>query len=250
MESVRVVDCPEKTKFHLYLLMGQSNMAGRGEVQEEDRTPNRSILTLNRDNQWTLAVDPLHWDKENAGVGPGLSFARVMLRQERSVTIGLIPCAVGGTPLARWEMGADLYAQAVARARKAMQYGVMKGVLWHQGESDSVTEGTARTYAPRLDRMIRDLREDLEIADIPFLVGELGEFRERDERAIYLSEVNQALGSIPALVRLTACVEAYGLKDKGDSKHFSSEAQRELGRRYAEAMVRLLVEKRVGRKCL
>ena len=61
---------PEREKFHLFLLVGQSNMAGRGAVTEEDRNPDPRVLMLTRDRAWIPAADPLHFDKPKiAGVG-------------------------------------------------------------------------------------------------------------------------------------------------------------------------------------
>ena len=101
---------PPKQHFHLYLLMGQSNMAGRGTVRDEDRSTDRRILVLNKDHTWMPAAEPLHFDKPNiVGVGPGLAFARDMKASAaEEVVIGLVPCAVGGSLLKRWQKGGDL----------------------------------------------------------------------------------------------------------------------------------------------
>ena len=89
-----------KEKFHLYLLIGQSNMAGRGTVEPQDTLGNSKILCLNRDGDWEIAKDPIHFDKPVAGVGPGLSFAREMLKTaDKDIVIGLIPCAAGGSSI-------------------------------------------------------------------------------------------------------------------------------------------------------
>src|SRR4051794_5233593 len=93
-------------KFHLYLLVGQSNMAGRGKVEKEDQTPHARVLVLNKDDAWVPAADPLHFDKRSAGVGPGLTFGKVLAEADPGVTIGLIPCAAGGSPITVWEKGA------------------------------------------------------------------------------------------------------------------------------------------------
>src|SRR5262245_33767010 len=70
---------PAKEKFHLYLLIGQSNMAGRGTVEEQDKRPHPRVLMFTKENTWAPAVDPLHFDKPAAaGVGLGSSFGRAM----------------------------------------------------------------------------------------------------------------------------------------------------------------------------
>ena len=60
---------PPREKFHLFLLVGQSNMAGRGTLEKQDTTPHPRVLMLNKAGEWAPAVDPLHFDKPSAGVG-------------------------------------------------------------------------------------------------------------------------------------------------------------------------------------
>lgn len=109
------VAVPPKEKFHLYLLIGQSNMAGRGLVEEQDKVVHPRVVKFAADKTWAPALDPLHFDKPIAGVGLGSTFGRAMADADSTITIGLIPCAVGGTPLVRWQKNGDLYKQAVER---------------------------------------------------------------------------------------------------------------------------------------
>jgi hypothetical protein len=132
----------EQKPLDLYLLIGQSNMAGRGSVEEQDRTPHPRVLTLSKNNQWIPAVDPIHFDKAVAGVGPGKTFGMVMAGQAPSARIGLIPCAVGGTSIRKWKPGAadkktktHPYDDMPGRLRIALGSGPLKGILWHQGVS-------------------------------------------------------------------------------------------------------------------
>ena len=203
---------PPKEQFHLYLLIGQSNMAGRGRMSAEDRKPREGILMLNAENQWVPAAHPLHFDKTSAGVGLGMSFAETMAKQNPGVTIGLIPCAVGGTPLSRWVKGGDLSQAAIARAKVAMEAGQLRGILWHQGESDSARERTANTYGQRLAQMVADLREALGAKDVPFVAGELGVFYiESPQRGPEAKTVNAALQRVGENVPNAACASAKGL---------------------------------------
>jgi hypothetical protein len=234
---------PAKAEFHLYLLIGQSNMAGRGTIEDADRVPHPRVLKFTKDNTWMPAVDPLHFDKPNvAGVGLGSAFGRAMAEANPRVTIGLVPCAVGGTPLARWQKDGDLYRQAVVRMKAAMQGGTLQGILWHQGESDSGSEKTARSYGERLAQMVRDLRAELGAADVPFVAGHLGEYLQRESkegRPSFWPVVNEQLDSLPTRVPHSAVVSSKDLKHKGDAVHFDSPSLREFGRRYAAAMQRL-----------
>jgi hypothetical protein len=144
---------PPKADFDLFLLVGQSNMAGRGKVTEADRVPVEGVLMFNADRQWVPAVDPLHFDKPKiAGVGLGRTFGIEIAKIAPGKTIGLIPCAVGGTGIDVWKPGAKDAAtnthpwdDAMVRAKAALQDGTLRGILWHQGESDSNPEKSA-TY--------------------------------------------------------------------------------------------------------
>ncbi|HSI09609.1 MAG: sialate O-acetylesterase [Rariglobus sp.] len=225
---------------HLYLLMGQSNMAGRGALDATPPADNPRILVLAPDGSWVPACDPLHEKvgRTEPGVGPGLSFAQAMLKADPKVTIGLIPCAVGGSPLKRWVKGGDLYSQAVARAKASSARGTLEGVLWHQGETDSDKQPWTETYESRLVRMIADLRSDLGRPDLPVVVGQLGEFL-TPEKHPGVETIRAALKRIPTLVPHTGYVDSTGLVHKGDELHFDTASARKLGTRYAEAMMKL-----------
>jgi hypothetical protein len=234
---------PPKEKLRIYLMMGQSNMAGRGAVEKEDKTPHPRVLMFETNGVWMPAVEPVTKDDNKThGVGPALAFAKAMAEKDSSVTIGLVATAEGGTPLKRWEKGADLYARAIHRAKLAMKDGVLAGVIWHQGESNTGDKDRSDNYGERLAKMIGNLRADLGVPDLPFVVGELGEFltnRKRQAPLARANEVNQALRDLPQHVSHTGFVSAHGLTDKGDELHFDSKSQREFGRRYADVMWQL-----------
>ncbi|HOX58429.1 MAG TPA: sialate O-acetylesterase [Candidatus Paceibacterota bacterium] len=233
---------PAKEKLHLYLLMGQSNMAGRGKLGAEDITPHPRVLVFSLANRWEAAVEPITRDKpQMLGVGPGLAFGKAMAEKTPGATIGLVPCAVGGTALKRWQHGGDLYSNAVHRAKLAARDGTLKGILWHQGESDSGTATNANTYGERLAGMIQDIRADLAAPGLPVVVGQIGEFLydRGPDKSPYARVVNGALAALPDKVPATACAPSKGLNHKGDQLHFDASSQREFGRRYAAAMLRL-----------
>jgi|GEM_PF-44524 len=231
---------PEREKFHLFLLLGQSNMAGRGIVEEQDRVPHPRVLTLTKEGRWAEAVDPIHFDKPVAGVGLGRTFGLVLAEENPEVTIGLIPCAVGGSaisawrPAVKWEQtGVYPYDDALRRARQALQDGVLKGILWHQGESDSKPERAA-VYASALRELIERFRTELNAPEVSFLIGQLGQFPGKpwDEGTKAVDEAQRAIaGSVPN----AAFVSSDGLMCKEDGIHFDAPSLREFGRRYAEA---------------
>jgi len=230
--------------FHLYLLAGQSNMAGRGKVQELDMQVHPEVYVLNQDNEWELAKDPLHFDKPGiVGVGPGLAFGKAMAGYKKQVRIGLIPCAAGGSPISSWTKGgyhnqtkSRPYDDALIRVKATMQSGVLKGIIWHQGESDSKPE-KIQVYQAKLEKLIADFRRDSGDEKLPFVVAKLGDFYvERNPNA---ESINKILENIPVIVENTACVDVTGLTHKGDILHFDTRSSRELGRRYAELMIKL-----------
>ena len=95
------------TEYDLYLLIGQSNMSGRGVITEKNKEEGRpNVFMLTKENTWVPARNPLHFDKPKiAGVGPGLSFGISMAKGNPTHKIGLVPCAVGGTSIDSWKPG-------------------------------------------------------------------------------------------------------------------------------------------------
>lgn len=220
---------PVADHMDIFLLIGQSNMAGRGVVTPADRVPHARVFMLNRELEWVPAIDPMHFDKpELVGVGLGTTFGRVIADARTNDTIGLVPAAFGGSALDEWQPGQPHYVNAVARAREAMKHGRLVGILWHQGESDADPAKTA-TYATRFARMIAQLRTDLNAADVPLIVGELGHFRPEH------APMNAVLATLPKSIPHCAFVSSAGLVDKGDKLHFDTPSLHEFGRRYAAA---------------
>lgn len=228
--------------FHLYLLLGQSNMAGRGPLTEELKAAHHPrVFMLNAAGKWVPARHPLHFDKPAmVGVGPGLAFGAALAEANPNVRIGLVPCAVGGTSITKWQPGAYdeatqtyPYDDAAARITAAMRYGVVRGLLWHQGESDATPDAALAAYVPKLAELIGRVRALTGQPALPVVVGELGRFREAN------LPFNAALPQVLALVPRTALVSSEGLTDKGDQLHFDSASAEELGRRYAVQVLAL-----------
>jgi hypothetical protein len=239
--SLKVDTLPPKDKVDLYLLIGQSNMAGRGVPEAEDKQSHPRVFFFTTNQTWQLAAEPITFDpKKFHGVGPGVAFGKAMAEANQTRFIGLVPCAVGGTPLRRWLPGADLYSNAVRRTKLAMNHGTLKGILWHQGESDS-NEKDSATYGARLASMIQSLRKEFSSPNVPFVAGELGQFliTRTNHPNLFAKRINETLQALPTHVEKTGCVESTGLNHKGDDLHFDSASQREFGRRYARKMMEL-----------
>jgi len=238
------VRLPSKEKFHLFLLAGQSNMAGRGRITAEDKKVQPRVFMLSRDGQWKPAVDPIHYDKKVAGVGLGKSFAISLAQIDIDIAIGLVPAACGGSPIASWKPGgyhdqtnSHPYDDAIRRMQYAMKNGVVKGILWHQGESDCNPE-RAPKYKEELRRLIIRFRKDLNAPSVPFIIGQLGRFPERpwnDQREV----VNEAHVSLSREMPQVGFVSSEGLRCKQDKVHFDADSLRKFGRRYADVFLQI-----------
>jgi hypothetical protein len=182
----------------------------------------------------------MHFDKPIAGVGPGRSFGLALAEARPAGHIGLIPAAVGGSPITAWspgvlyqETGAHPWDDALQRVRAAMPAGELKAVLWHQGESDATADAAPR-YEERLRGLIARVRVEFHNPSLPFIIGQLGRFDGRpwNEWSRQVDEAHRRIGSD---VPNAAYVSSEGLADNKDNLHFSAAAARELGRRYAGA---------------
>jgi hypothetical protein len=254
LRPVDITTLPDgMARLDLFLLMGQSNMKGRGVMPDQPGRDPHIVMMHLRDDQWYLARHPLHLvgdaktfaGADNAGVGPGLAFAEVLSGREPGARIGLIPCAVGGTSINLWVKGAKLYEEALCRARLALQSTApvkarLRGVLWLQGEADANEKGMA-TYEAKLLKLVDDLRTDLAIPDLPFIACTIGEFKP-DADGQKKAEMNQLFLSLPGKRPHTACVDARDLKGHiGDGVHYDTESQTAIGRRFAAKYLELTV---------
>jgi hypothetical protein len=234
---------PAPEKFHLFLLAGQSNMAGRGALDAETAKAHPRVLKWTADNQWAPAVDPLHWDKAGAGAGLAKPFAEIVVEKDPTLTIGLIPTACGGSPISSWTPGgyhdqtkSHPYDDCLARAKAAMQNGTLKAILWHQGESDA-TPKSAAVYEEKLRELIARFRKDLGQPELPVFIGQLGQFPDRPWNESQAA-VDQAHQNVAESVPHVYFISSEGLLSKGDNLHFSTEALREFGKRYADAYLK------------
>jgi hypothetical protein len=225
----------------IFLLVGQSNMAGRGKVEAEDLAPHARVFMLDRELAWVPAVDPMHFDKpERIGTGLGKTFGALVAEAEPGVVIGLVPAAFGGSSLDEWAPGQPHYVNAVARAKEALKHGRLAGILWHQGESDRAP-ARAATYAARFEKFIARLRSDLGAPDVPVIVGEIGRFCANE------GPVNAEIRRLPSVVPHCALVTSEGLAGRPEQPevvHFVTADFRELGRRYAAAWLEETAKRR------
>ena len=223
--------CDAQGDMDLYLLIGQSNMAGRGVLTDSNRVSAEGIFKLDAAGEWQVAEEPIHFDKPTiAGAGLAASFARAMADRHKGVSIGLIPCAVGGTSINRWVESGDLWSNAVARTRIALRSGMLKGILWHQGEGDC-SASAAPAWGAKFEGMIASFRR--EFGPVPFVAGELGRYLDNTGWPVINAHLHALEGKVPAY----RVASSEGLTPNSDNVHFNTESLREFGLRYAEAMV-------------
>ena len=226
-----------------FLMMGQSNMSGRGALAELPEINNPHVFVL-RDEGWEIAKEPVVLDKSIAGAGMGTAFG-AYINALAGVDVGLIPCSMGGSALDEWQPGNELFEKAVEKSEAAIKSARIGGILWHQGEHDSEHARLAYTYAERFEhmrdefeRMLRQITDEigkteLVVSPLPMIAGELGEYLKDFPTSKYHNEINRQLRMASAQAPQYACVSAQGLEDRGDKLHFSAGAQRMLGLRYA-----------------
>lgn len=217
---------------HSFLLIGQSNMAGRGKLTEAEAIDKSRIYTL-RNGRWQKMFRPIHSDRSFSGVCLAESFAEAYAKKF-DVDVGLICCADGGTSLDQWQKGELLYDNAVYQAKLAQRTSTIVGVLWHQGEADCSAQLSA-TYAARLKKMMAALRSDLNLADVPFVVGELGAFLGEcplGENLKRYPVINEQLREVAETDPNVGCVSAEGLTSNEDLLHFNAKSLYEFGLRY------------------
>lgn len=235
------------SSYDLYLLIGQSNMAGRGKLTEPYLNEiDSNVLMLDKENKWVVARHPIHFDKPAIiGVGPGLTFGIEMRKKSKGHKIGLIPCAVGGTSINEWipegyHEGTKThpYDDMIIRLEQALKNGSLKGIIWLQGEADSSPEN-AKGYLAKLKELINRLRIKTNNPSLPFVAGELGRYKE-----VY-GNINRELKELPGTVPNTTLASSKGLTDIGDNTHFNSRSAEEYGKRFAKKMKKLQRKKAI-----
>ncbi len=229
---------------HSFLLIGQSNMAGRGFLSEAVEVDSSHIKIL-RNGRWQPMFRPVTPDRHTSGVCLAESFAEAYAKKY-GVEVGLIPCADGGTRIDQWLPGSLLYDHAIFQAKLAERTSTIAGILWHQGESDCV-EARIAPYEKKLRHMIASIRRDLSLEDVPFLLGELGGFLAEHE-AEFLHNypaINEAIRAMADESRRIGVVSAKGLASNADKLHFSTEALHGFGLRYFELFEQLRDENKI-----
>ncbi len=222
----------------IYLVIGQSNMAGRAEIRQEDQGPldHVFLFTGNRDLPWVKANNPLNRYSTVRKVmsiqrlSPAYAFAKTMADAQPDKEIGLVVNAKGGTKIVQWMPGTELYESAIEQAHKAEEYGKIKGVIWHQGEGDCDSLRIPM-YLGRLEILINAIREEFDDPKLPFVAGQLFENERR-------KPFNSMLLYLPKFIRHAGVARSEGT-GVTDGTHFDAESATLLGQRFGQEIIKL-----------
>lgn len=234
---------PPKSKVWVFILAGQSNMAGRGIVEPQDTIPNDRILTINKENKIIYAKEPLHfYEPIRTGLDCGMAFAKELLQKvPQDVSILLVPTAVGGSSTFQW-MGDSLYRGVKLmtnfkhRVEFALKHGTAKGLLWHQGESDTHPDRIPG-YDQRIETLFNTMRKVAKNKTLPVLIGELGTFSNDKHN---WTQINQAIHRYAERDPNAHVINTSDFTPMDDNIHFDGASQRLMGQRMAAAFLKQL----------
>ncbi len=238
-----------KEDFDIYLMIGQSNMAGRGELEERDTTETiEGVYLLDSNGLPVEAKAPfnkystIRKELSLQGYSPANKFSELMhSRSGRKVLI--VSNARGGSSIDHWMPGDkhEFLNEAVRRTRQAMNYGKLKGIAWHQGETN-IQNGIAG-YMEKFMTMITALRDSLGQENLPVVIGQVGQWgwaHAEDIRAFNDSIIPLIAEKVNNCSYVVSDELSRRYKNKEKDPHFGRKAQMELGRRYADAMTQLV----------
>lgn len=224
-------------KLDIFLALGQSNMSGRGTMVPSDLDPINDVYILTPGANLEIASNPLNKyssvrkELSLQQMSPSCSFVTTI----RDITlhkIGLMQNARGGSAIESWLKGStdQLYEEALRRALEIKRFGDIKGIIWHQGESNS---GDPVGYKTKLAQMVSDFRTDLGIPTLYFVAGEIAQWSGG------VSAFNAMIRTISSFIPYTDWATSDGLTPLIDATdpHFDSPSVKILGQRYATKML-------------
>ena len=258
--GVENIPAKYRGRLKLFVLMGQSNMSGRGEVPEELKHTNPQVYLFGNDYQWKLAEEPVDSaegqvdmvsEDGDAGISPSLGFAETLLGTKPEWAIGLIPCAKNSTSLLDWEPDDDpktLYGSCWRRIMQAAQMGTVEGILFYQGETDAIDPDyydklniernilPAEQWAEKFGEFVAAWRRDLGIPDLPVVFAQIATTA-TDEEALNWDLIKEQQASVDLpYVRMITTEDL----ELGDAVHLTAESYLEVGRRFAEAYLEII----------
>lgn len=257
--------------FYIFLCFGQSNMEGNARIEEQDKTVDSRFQVLSvmdckdlgrTKGQWYPAVPPLC--RCNTGLTPSDYFGRALVANTpQKIKIGVVNISIGGCRIELfdkenyesytatapgWMKGmisqydGNPYGKLVEMAKLAQKSGVIKGILMHQGESNTNDTIWPAKVKVVYDNLLKDL--GLDAKNVPLLAGEVVH---ADQGGVCAS-MNKIIDKLPETIPTAHVVSSTGCTDGPDNLHFNAEGYRELGRRYAATMLPLLDLNKDGKK--
>lgn len=250
--------------FYIFLCFGQSNMEGNAKIEPQDTVnvdPRFQVMeavdcpAINRTKgNWYTAKPPLC--RCRTGLTPADYFGRELVANlPEKVRIGVINVAIGGckielfdkdqyesytTNVPGWmknfikEYDGNPYGRLVEMAKLAQKDGVIKGILLHQGESNTGDTLWTKKVKVVYDNLMNDL--DLKSRKVPLLAGETVNADQNGKCA----SMNRIIATLPQTIKNAHVISSAGCTDSADDLHFNAAGYRELGKRYATQMLSLL----------
>ena len=250
--------------FYIFLSFGQSNMEGNAKFEPQDTVNVDSRFQVleavdcpnlgRKKGNWYTAIPPLC--RCRTGLTPVDYFGRAMLANLPSnVRIGVINVAVGGCKIElfdkdnyesyvattpNWlknmvkEYDGNPYGRLVEMAKLAQKDGVIKGILLHQGESNTNDTLWTKKVKVVYDNLLKDLH--LKAKKVPLIAGETVN---ADQGGICAS-MNKIIATLPQTIKNAHVVSSSGCTDAADNLHFDAAGYRELGKRYADKMLSVM----------
>jgi hypothetical protein len=250
-------------KFYIFLCFGQSNMEGNARPEAQDSVVDSRFQVLEAVNcpntgreegKWYTAIPPLC--RCRTGLTPADYFGRTLVANlPKDVRVGVINVAVGGCKIELFdkdhyeayaatapdwmknmikEYDGNPYARLVEMAKLAQKDGVIKGILLHQGESNTGDSTWPKKVKLVYDNLLHDL--NLKSKNVPLLAGELVDA----EQGGACASMNKIIATLPQTIPNSYVISSAGCKQRGDKLHFTAEGYRKLGERYGEQMLSLL----------
>lgn len=254
-------------KFYIYLCLGQSNMEGHAKFEPQDTIVDSRFQVLEavdcenlkrKKGQWYTAVPPL--SRCTTGLTPADYFGREMIANlPKDVKVGVINVAVGGCKIElfdkdnyesyvstapNWlkntvsQYDGNPYARLVEMAKIAQKDGIIKGILLHQGESNTNDTLWTKKVKVVYDNLLKDL--NLKAESTPLLAGEVVN---ADQGGVCAS-MNTIIATLPQTIPNSYVISSVGIPDTFDNLHFSAEGYRMLGKRYAAKMLEIMKVKK------
>lgn len=253
----------QDANFYIYLCLGQSNMEGNAPYEAQDTVVNPRFQVLSAvDNQelgrvkgkWYPARAPLC--RQNTGLTPADYFGRTMVENlPENVRIGVVHVAVGGCKIELFmkdkreeyiktapdwmlntlkEYDNNPYERLIEMAKIAQKDGVIKGILLHQGESNTGEKEWPEKVKSVYESILADL--NLKAEEVPLLAGEVV----NSDHGGTCAAMNPIIDTLPQVIKNSVVISSKGLSCAADHLHFDAAGYRVLGRRYAVAMLKMM----------